>query len=84
MPDDDASDIEQEMVIEANDIFDSDDEEEEEIHTDNQQKSATDDCFYCKDGTIWNKKEPATVDRLRHHHTMPFVAGPKAKKFNLN
>lgn len=73
VPEDDASDIGEEFVIEANEILDSDEEEEDEneMHVENQSENV--EYFYGKDGTKWNKDEPTDVGRLRKR----FRGGPK-------
>lgn len=78
LPEEDASDIEQEDIIEANEILDSDDDDEGNMHDETQQSIAADDaCFYGKDGTKWYKNEPSASTRFRQHNIMRFRAGPK-------
>lgn len=74
VPEDDASDIEYELEIEANEIFDSDEESEEE--SENAPTQAADGFLLGKDGTKWSTAEPATV-RFRQHNVMRFRGGPK-------
>ena len=72
MPDDDdASDVENDCVVEAEEVFDSDDYEEIEEH------NATEDSFLGKNGTIWCKNEPNIRDRIRRHNIMRIRPGPK-------
>lgn len=75
MPDDgDASDVENDWVVEGDEVFDSDDsDDDEEI----EEQNATKDSFLGKDGTIWLKNEPNIGVRLRHHNIMRFRPGPK-------
>lgn len=74
---DNASDIEDELIIEPNEILDSDeDEEESEERIGNRSKN--DDCFYGKDGTKWSKNERSAVGRMRHHNILRVRrTGPK-------
>lgn len=81
IPDEDASDIEEELEIEPNELEDSDEEleeeqEEEETLTPNER---SDECFFGKDGTEWKKNEPSAVGRTRHHNIMRFRSGPRTK-----
>lgn len=78
LPEEDASDIETDMVIEANEITDSDEEivEEDEEMPDVRRPIETDTCFYGKDSTKWEKEEP-NASRIRQHNIMRFRAGPK-------
>ena len=50
-PDEDASDIDSELVIETNEIFDSDEEDGVGEMQAAQPQSAIDSCFHGKDGT---------------------------------
>lgn len=55
---DNASDIEDELIIEPNEILDSDEDEEESEEESEERignRSKNDDCFYGKDGTKWSK-----------------------------
>ncbi|XP_050338294.1 piggyBac transposable element-derived protein 4-like [Bactrocera neohumeralis] len=78
VPFEDASDIENEIEIEPNEILDSDEEEvidgveEEERET----PAATEISYYGKDGTEW-KKESNEAIRTRAHNIMCFRPGPK-------
>ncbi|XP_050339100.1 piggyBac transposable element-derived protein 4-like [Bactrocera neohumeralis] len=78
VPFEDASDIENEIEIEPNEILDSDEEEvidgveEEERET----PSATETSYYGKDGTE-RKQEPNEAIRTRAHNIMRFRPGPK-------
>lgn len=71
---DEASDIEDELVIEPNEIFDSDDDDDEE---ENSEVHANDEYFYGRDGTEWKKNEPTAAGRVRQHMIMRFRSGPK-------
>ncbi|KAL4143109.1 hypothetical protein QTP88_005476 [Uroleucon formosanum] len=75
---DDASDTENEVVIEPNDLFDSD-EEFTESETQNLCTSTSEEFFYGKDGTKWEKNEPNTGVRIRQHNVMRFKSGPKER-----
>ncbi|XP_025415575.1 piggyBac transposable element-derived protein 4-like [Sipha flava] len=75
---DDASDIENEVIIEPNDLVDSD-EEFTESETQNLCTSTSEECFYGKDGTKWEKNEPNTGVRIRQHNVMRFRSGPKER-----
>ena len=78
-PDVDASDIEEDLVIEPNEVFNSDDEEEP-IENQTTQQATTDKCFYGKDGTKWNKKASAFVGRLYQDNILRIPAGPKEQR----
>lgn len=69
----DASDIEDEIIIEANEIMDSD--ENDTPYVENREESEQN--FFGRDGTIWRKAEPPRVGRLPAHNIMRFRAGPK-------
>lgn len=75
---DDASDAEDDFVIKPNEIFHSDEDEDEmdEIHVEAHSQRST-NILYGKDGTKWNIDEPNAAVRLRHHNIMRFRAGPK-------
>uniref|UniRef100_W8C4W2 Uncharacterized protein n=1 Tax=Ceratitis capitata TaxID=7213 RepID=W8C4W2_CERCA len=78
--DGDASDVENELVIELNEIeiLDSDEEiEDEEQHATASviQREATTESFFGKDGTEWKKEQ--TPSRTRQHNIMRFRACPK-------
>lgn len=72
----DASDIENNLVIEPNESCDSEDDEEE-LPSQTVQQHSAEEYFYGKDGTKWNKQEPNVCIRLRQHNVMRFRAGPK-------
>lgn len=75
MPNEDASDIEDDLVIEPDENFESDDEEEGERQDVGPEETET--CMYGKDGTKWEKEEPNTATRVRQHNLMRFKSGPK-------
>ena len=77
LPDEDASDIENELVIEPNEIFGSDEEHGVGGMQAAQPQSAIGSCFHGKDGTKWNKDEPAAAVRMRQRNIMRFQAVPK-------
>lgn len=78
IPEEDASDIEDELVIEPNELIStSDSEEEEEEETRERPKERSDEYFYGKDNTEWKKNEPSVVGRKRHHNIMRFRSGPR-------
>jgi len=72
VPEEDASDIEQDEVIEPNEILDSDEEIE-----DDSLPEPNDNFFYGSDGTKWKKDEPSASVRVRQHNIMRFRSGPK-------
>lgn len=79
VPNEDASDIEEDVIIEPNEIFDSDEEivdETEEVAEVNVA-DRDDGFFYGKDGTKWSKNEPSTATRVRQHNIMRFRSGPR-------
>lgn len=74
-----ASDVESDLVIETGETFDSDsdDDEGEDDSTTEEEVSRSDDCYYGKDGTEWKKDEPSST-RIRHHNIMRHRGGPKS------
>lgn len=75
---DDASDVENEVVIEANEL-ENDSESDDDTQMQSDHESASNDCFYGRDGTKWMKNEPPNAGRLRHHNVMRFRSGPKVQ-----
>lgn len=79
VPDEDASDIEEDVMIEPNEIFDSDEEivDETEEVTEVNVADRDDGFFYGKDGTKWSKNEHSPATRIRQHNIMRFRSGPR-------
>lgn len=74
-PDDDASDVESELVVEPGEFIESEEENDQE-----GKPQATSNEFYIgKDGTKWAKAEPLSTGRLPQHNVMHFRAGPKER-----
>lgn len=76
VPEDDASDIEEDMVIEPNELSDSEDDDEE--REGEEQPVEDENILYGKDGTQWSKNEPAAA-RFRQHNITCFQSGPKQR-----
>ncbi|XP_043065149.1 piggyBac transposable element-derived protein 4-like [Drosophila ficusphila] len=75
LPEEDASDIEQEEIIEESEESDESDEEiEGDVFDDPDDK---DSFFYGTDGTKWSKDEPPTAVQIRQYNTLRFRSGPK-------
>lgn len=70
----DASDIEDDFVIEANELDDSDEDEEMQVF---KSQNTASNFYYGKDGTVWCKDEPSSNNRIRQHNVMNFRGGPK-------
>lgn len=84
VPEDDASDIENDLEIEPNELYDSDEDVDEEEESGNDAEAANEvdsGCFYGKDGTKWNETEPP-ASRLRQHNIMRFQSGTKTRLTN--
>ena len=64
------------MVIEPNELSDTDEEEEVEVST---QQKQSDSFFIGKDGTKWNKNEPNAAVLVRQHNIMRFRSGPRLR-----
>lgn len=79
VPGEDASDIEDEILIEPNELADSDGEEESNEETRQTPSKKSDSFFYGKDGTEWKKDEPNAVGRVRQHNIMRFKSGPRTQ-----
>jgi hypothetical protein len=80
LPEEDASDIDDDYVIEPNELENSDDSDDGEATAESQApEGENDSCFYGKDGTVWQKKEPPSTIRIRQHNVMRFRAGPKVQ-----
>lgn len=86
LPNDEASDAEEEQVLEIQEEYDSDDENcdvqpSDQVQTaaDNMPPSTLQDfTLFGKDGTKWSKIPPLT-GRIRAHNIMQFTGGPVEK-----
>lgn len=75
-----ASDVEDELIVEANELSESEDDgDEDECETNSDESSEDDTFFYGKDGTKWRKDAPEILGRARNHNIMRFRSGPRYK-----
>ncbi|XP_031626214.1 piggyBac transposable element-derived protein 4-like [Contarinia nasturtii] len=75
---DEASDIENDLLVEPNEMIDSDDDVDDDFTEEIQLETVSESFFYGKDGTKWHKSEPnSAISRIRQHNVMRFRSGPK-------
>lgn len=71
-----ASDVEDELIVELNELSESEDDDDEECDTSEESRD-DDNFFYGKEGTKWQKDAPKILGRARHHNILHFKSGPR-------